>query len=81
MAFIKHLLFYFFDYDGIHELYDHITFYKKITRKLANSKIDKEFSFQKNSQVQAVLVDATTQEQLDTVIIKKSNIRDLGGLL
>jgi len=39
-----------------------------------------ECSFNNNSQVQAVLLDATTQEQLDTVIIKKSNLRDLGGL-
>jgi len=46
----------------------------------ANSIIDKEFSFNKNTQVQAVLLDANTQEQLDTVIIKKSNLRDLGGL-
>ena len=40
-----------------------------------------ECSFNSNSQVQAVLLDATTQEQLDTVIIKKSNLRDMGGLL
>jgi len=46
----------------------------------ANSIIDKEFSFNKNTQVQAVLIDASTQEQLDNVIIKKSNLRDLGGL-
>lgn len=47
----------------------------------ANSIKDKEFSFNGNTQVQAVLLDAETQEQLDTVIIKKSNLRDLGGLL
>jgi len=46
----------------------------------ANSIVDKEFSFRSNTQVQAVLIDAATQEQLDTVIIKKSNLRDLGGL-
>ncbi|MBC7388094.1 MAG: PglZ domain-containing protein [Opitutaceae bacterium] len=46
----------------------------------ANSIIDKEFSFSSNLQVQAVLIDAATQEQLDTAIIKKSNLRDLGGL-
>lgn len=45
-----------------------------------NTIVDKEFSFNANAQVQAVLLDATTQEQLDTVIIKKSNLRDLGGL-
>ena len=39
-----------------------------------------ECSFNKNSQVQAVLFDAKTQEQLDKVTIKKSNLRDLGGL-
>lgn len=46
----------------------------------SNSIVDKEFSFNGNSQVQVVLLDATTQEQLDTAIIKKSNLRDLGGL-
>jgi hypothetical protein len=46
----------------------------------AGQSLDKEFSFNKNTQVQAVLLDAETQEQLDTVIIKKSNLRDLGGL-
>jgi hypothetical protein len=40
-----------------------------------------EFSFGGNSEVTAVLVDANTQEQLDTVKIKKSNARDLAGLL
>jgi hypothetical protein len=40
-----------------------------------------ECSFNTNKQVQAVLVDAVTLEQLDTVIIKKSNLRDMGGLL
>lgn len=37
-----------------------------------------EFSFKGNKEVQAALVDANTQEQLDTVIIKKSNLRDTG---
>ena len=46
----------------------------------SNSIIDKEFSFNGNNEVQAVLLDATTQEQLDTVKIIKSNLRDLGGL-
>lgn len=40
-----------------------------------------ECSLNNNSQVQAVLLDAETQEQLDIVTIKKSNLRDLGGLL
>lgn len=39
-----------------------------------------EFSFSGNSEIQAVLVDVTSQEQLDSVMIKKSNLRDLGGL-
>lgn len=46
----------------------------------ANSMVEKEFSFSSNTQVQAVLIDVTTQEQLDTAIIRKSNLRDLGGL-
>ena len=46
----------------------------------SNAIVDKEFSFNGNTQVQAVLLDASTQEQLDTVVIKKSNLRDLGGL-
>jgi len=45
-----------------------------------NSIIDKEFSFNSNTQVQAILIDAVTQEQLDSAVIKKSNLRDLGGL-
>jgi len=40
-----------------------------------------EFSFMGQSEVQAILVDASTQEQLDSVTIKKSNLRDLGGLM
>jgi hypothetical protein len=40
-----------------------------------------EFSFNGNKELQAILLDATTQEQLDTVKITKSNARDLGGLL
>jgi hypothetical protein len=39
-----------------------------------------ECSFNNNPVVQAVLLDAISQEQLDQVIIKKSNLRDLGGL-
>lgn len=40
-----------------------------------------DFSFGGNTEITAVVVDANTQEQLDTVTIKKSNVRDLGGLL
>lgn len=46
-----------------------------------NSTVEKEFSFHQKNEVSAVLVDAVTQEQLDSVIIKKSSARDLGGLL
>jgi len=47
----------------------------------ASTSLTTEFSFNDNSEVMAVLLDAETQEQLDTVTIKKSNARDLGGLL
>lgn len=40
-----------------------------------------EFSFQGNSEVQAVVIDVSTQEQLDAVVIKKSTARDTGGLI
>jgi hypothetical protein len=46
----------------------------------SNEKVQKEFSFNGNSLVQAVLLDASTQERLDEVMIDKSNHRDLGGL-
>ncbi len=39
-----------------------------------------EFSFDGKSEVKAVLLDAETQEQLDSFSIKKSDVRDLGGL-
>ena len=40
-----------------------------------------ECSFNQNTSVQAVLLDAVTQEQLDKVTINKSNLRDMGGLI
>ena len=40
-----------------------------------------EFSSQGNLEIIAVLLDAETREQLDVANIKKSNARDLGGLL
>lgn len=40
-----------------------------------------EFSFSNKTEILAVLVDASNQEQLDSITIKKSNARDLGGLL
>jgi hypothetical protein len=40
-----------------------------------------EFSFNKNKQIEVSMIDAVTKEQIDTVIVKQSNIRDLGGLI
>jgi len=40
-----------------------------------------EFSFGGHSEIIAVIVDASTQEQIDSVKVKKSNARDLGGLM
>jgi hypothetical protein len=40
-----------------------------------------EFSFGGHSEIIAVIVDANTQEQIDSVKVKKSNARDLGGLM
>lgn len=40
-----------------------------------------DFSFGGNSEIIAVIVDANTQEQIDSVKIKKSTARDLGGLI
>ncbi|MEZ4987628.1 MAG: hypothetical protein R2795_21795 [Saprospiraceae bacterium] len=40
-----------------------------------------DFSFGGHSEIIAVIVDASTQEQIDSVKIKKSNARDLGGLI
>lgn len=40
-----------------------------------------EFSFGGNNVITAVVVDANSQEKIDSVEIKKSNARDLGGLI
>ena len=40
-----------------------------------------DFSFNQHQEVEAVLIDADTKEQLDKTIIKQTNLRDLGGLL
>ncbi|HON54814.1 MAG TPA: hypothetical protein PLG03_04625, partial [Bacteroidales bacterium] len=40
-----------------------------------------EFSFGGHSEIIAVIVDASTQEQIDSVKVKKSNARDLDGLM
>ena len=44
----------------------------------ANQSID--FSFGGNNEIVAVIIDANSQEQIDSVKVKKSNARDLGGL-
>ncbi len=50
--------------------------------KIEQSKSESfEFSFSGNNKVKAVLIDAQTKEQLDSVDIKKSTARDLDGLL
>jgi hypothetical protein len=41
---------------------------------------EKEFSFGNHTEVRAVVLDAISQQQLDSVMIRKSNLRDLGGL-
>lgn len=46
----------------------------------ANKAVSLEFSFGGKDELKAILIDATTQEQVDSVMIKKSNARDLGGL-
>jgi len=40
-----------------------------------------DFSFSGNNEIIAVIVDASNQEQIDSVKIKKSNARDLNGLI
>ena len=40
-----------------------------------------EFSFHGKTELQAIVLDADSQEQLDMVDVKKSSARDLGGLL
>lgn len=40
-----------------------------------------DFSFGGHNEIIAVVVDASSQEQIDSVKIKKSNARDLGGLI
>lgn len=47
----------------------------------AESEESLEFSFSGHSEISAVIVDADSQEQLDSAIVKKSSARDLGGLL
>jgi hypothetical protein len=39
------------------------------------------FSFDQHKEVEAVLIDAETKEQIDKAIVKQTDLRDLGGLL
>ena len=43
--------------------------------------ISLEFSLQGKTELQAIVLDADSKEQLDRVDVKKSSARDLGGLL
>ena len=42
--------------------------------------IAKEYEFDRNTEIEAHLLDAQTKELLDKVIIKQNKDRDLGGL-
>lgn len=42
---------------------------------------DKEFSFDGKTEIDVILLDAESKEQIDTVSVKKDNARDMGGLL
>lgn len=46
----------------------------------SDSEVIKEYTFDGYKEIEVQLVDATTKQQLDRVIIKKNNDRDLGGL-
>lgn len=45
-----------------------------------DKEVKAEFSFEGKSELQLILVDSTTQEQLDTCKVKKSSARDLSDL-
>lgn len=47
----------------------------------AGATIDKEYAFNGHSEVHIQLIDAASKALLDTVVVKKNNDRDLGGLL
>ena len=46
----------------------------------SDSEVIKEYTFDGYKEIEVQLVDDTTKQQLDRVIIKKNNDRDLGGL-
>lgn len=43
--------------------------------------VNKEYTFDGNAEIEVMLLDAHSKEQLDKAIIKQNNDRDLGGLL
>lgn len=46
-----------------------------------DEEIKKEYGFGINSEIEVIVLDATTKEQLDKGTVKQSNARDMGGLL
>ncbi|MFB2777088.1 PglZ domain-containing protein [Shewanella xiamenensis] len=46
----------------------------------SNAHVTKEYTFDGHEELEVQLVDAITKQQLDRVLIKKNNDRDLGGL-
>lgn len=46
----------------------------------SNGHVTKEYTFDGHEELEVQLVDAITKQQLDRVLIKKNNDRDLGGL-
>lgn len=43
--------------------------------------LKKEYTFDGNSEIDVLLLDANTKEQLDKAVVKQNKARDLGGLL
>jgi len=46
----------------------------------SNGQITKEYTFDGHDEIEVQLLDAVTKQQLDKVLVKKNNDRDLGGL-
>ena len=46
----------------------------------SNGQITKEYTFDGHDEIEVQLLDAATKQQLDKVLVKKNNDRDLGGL-
>ncbi len=47
----------------------------------ANTKIEREYSFDGHNSIDIKLLDANSKEQIDSATVTKNNSRDLGGLL